>query len=117
MAMNLDDIFSDVMFTPEGDTVFLSEEKESMLNSGEGDDVKIYCTKNGQAVASGGGLDTTNLADPSKEALVMGNAAVQAVPSAQSVPWKEAPQKKNQLEYAAPKKKKKGDKKYVYFLY
>ena len=51
MAMNLDDIFSDVMFTPDGDTVFLSEEKESMLNSGEGGDFKIYCTKNGQAVA------------------------------------------------------------------
>lgn len=113
MAMNLDDIFGDVMFTPDGETVFLSEEKEGMLNSGEGDDVKIYCTKNGQAVAQGGGLDTTNLADPSKEALVMGDSATKKVPASQAVPWKEAPQKKNQLEYAAPKKKKKGDKKYV----
>jgi len=110
-ALNLDDIFSDVMFTPEGDTVFLSEEKDGMLNSGEGDDVKIFCTKDGRAVSQGGGLDTTNLADPSKEALVMGSAASQQVPAGQSVPWKEAPQKKNQLEYAAPKKKKKGDKK------
>lgn len=118
-ALNLDDIFNDVMFTPEGDTVFLSEEKDAdMLNSGEGGDFKIYASKVGddgafRGVSQGGGLDTTNLTDPSKEALTMGTAAVQVVPTKQAVPFKDAPQKKNQLEYAAPKKKKKGDKKYV----
>ena len=116
-ALNLDDIFNDVMFTPDGDTIFLSEEKDAdMLNSGEGADVKIYASKQGadgtfQGVSAGGGLETTNLADPSKESLTMGEAAVKAVPTKQAVPFKDAPQKKNQLEYAAPKKKKKGDKK------
>lgn len=116
-ALNLDDIFSDVMFTPEGDTVFLSEEADAdMLNSGENGDFKIVASKKTdagfQAVNAGGGLDTTNLADPSKESLTMGEAAVKGVPTKQAVPFKEAPQKKNQLEYAAPKKKKKkGDKK------
>ena len=33
-TLNLDDIFGDVMFTPDGDTVFLSEEQE-ILPSGE----------------------------------------------------------------------------------
>lgn len=116
-ALNLDDIFNDVMFTPDGDTVFLSEEKDAdMMNSGEGGEVKIVASKVGSdgayhGVSQGGGLDTTNLADPSKESLTMGEAAVKVVPTKQAVPFKEAPQKKNQLEYAAPKKKKKGDKK------
>lgn len=119
-ALNLDDIFNDVMFTPDGDTVFLSEEKDAdMMNSGEGGEVKIVASKVGSdgayhGVSQGGGLDTTNLADPSKESLTMGEAAVKVVPTKQAVPFKEAPQKKNQLEYAAPKKKKKGDKKYVF---
>jgi hypothetical protein len=114
-ALNLDDIFNDVMFTPDGDTVFLSEETpEDMLNSGEGENIKIVASKRiGNSFVptpAGGGLDTTNLADPSKESLVMGDAAVRAVPTAQAVPFKAPPQKKNQLEYAAKKKKKKGDK-------
>lgn len=115
-ALNLDDIFNDVMFTPDGDTVFMSEQNDlDLLHSGEGDDVKIVASKtvDGQLIAAkaGGGLDTTNLSDPSKEALVMGNAAVQMVPTKQAIPFKDAPQKKNQLEYAAPKKKKKDKKK------
>jgi hypothetical protein len=111
-ALNLDDIFGDVMFTPEGDTVFLSEEKDddAMLNSGEGDNYQIYASKrDGERyvpVNAGGGLDTTNLADPSKESLVMGSAANQSVPTSQAVPWKKPPQEKNHLQYAAPKKKK-----------
>lgn len=112
-ALNLDDIFGDVMFTPEGDTVFLSEEKdEELLNSGEGDNYQIYASKqDGDKFVpykAGGGLDTTNLADPSKESLVMGAKEGAGVPTAQAVPWKKPPQEKNHLQYAAPKKKKKG---------
>ena len=113
-AMNLDDIFGDVVFTPDGDTVFLSEEKDAdMLNSGQGDEInQIYASKmqGNQFVPynQGGGLDTTNLLDPSKEALVMGAAANASVPTSQSVPWKKPPQERNHLQYAAPKKKKKG---------
>lgn len=112
-ALNLDDIFGDVMFTPEGDTVFLSEQQDDdLLNSGEGDSYQIVASKRqGDKFVpynAGGGLGTTNLADPSKESLAMGSAANSAVPTSQAVPWKEPPQKKNQLQYAASKKKKKG---------
>lgn len=116
--LNLDDIFGDVVFTPDGDTVFLSEEKnsdEGILNSGEGADFKIVASKmNGDEfvpVNAGGGVETTQLLDSSKPALVMGSADGQAVPTEQAVPWMAAPQKGHHLQYAAPKKKKKGDRK------
>jgi PAS domain S-box-containing protein len=111
-AFNLDDIFGDVMFTPEGDTVFLGEQKDEdgIMGSGEGDNVKIVASKlNGDQyvpVSAGGGLETTQLQDNSKPSLVMGAAPVQAVPTAQSVPFKKAPQERHHLQYAASKRKK-----------
>lgn len=111
-VMNLDDIFGDVMFTPDGDTVFMSEQAdEDLLNSGEGENVKIVCSKQSSdgrfvPVSAAGGIETTNLNDPCKEALQMGGGTSNVVPTKQAIPFKEAPQKKNQLEYAAPKKKK-----------
>jgi len=108
-TLNLDDIFGDVMFTPEGDTVFLSEEKEA-LNSGEGGNVKIVASKlKGDqyvAVNAGGGIETTQLNDNSKPALVMGSAHNATVPTVQKVPFKKSPQERHHLQYAAPKKKK-----------
>jgi len=115
--LNLDDIFGDVMFTPEGETVFMSEEQgeDGVVNSGEGSDVKINASSlmsDGQYEAhiAGGGLATTQMLDPSKNATAMGTADTQVVPSSQSVPFQRAPQAKHQLQYAAPKKKKKGTK-------
>lgn len=101
------------MFTPEGETVFLSEQADpnaAVLNSGEGTDVHIVAAKQqgGQyvPVPAGGGLETTNLMDPSKPALVMGAAPQATVPSAQAVPFKKAPQASHHLQYAAPKRKR-----------
>ena len=112
-TLNLDDIFGDVMFTPDGETVFLSEQQDptaNILNSGEGTDVHIVAAKHqgGQyvPVPAGGGLQTTNLADPSKPALVMGAAPQATVPTVQAVPFKKAPQERHHLQYAAPKRKR-----------
>jgi hypothetical protein len=105
-TLNLDDIFGDVMFTPDGDTVFMSEEQDA-LNSGEAH-ITTMATKirGNMAIPSqkAGGLYTTNLYDPSKPALVMG-AAAPGVQQIQSVPFKKAPQERHHLQYAVPKKK------------
>lgn len=111
-TLNLDDIFGDVMFTPDGDTVFLSEQQDAgnLQNSGEGENPHIYASKQqgGQyiPVQAGGGLATTNLSDPSKPSLVMGQAPQPQVPTSQAVPWKKAPQERHHLQYAAPKRKR-----------
>lgn len=109
-TMNLDDIFGDVMFTPDGDTVFLSEQQDDeLLNSGEGDRIATVASKpvGGKytAVPKAGGLYTTNLAESSKPALQMG-AAGAGVKQTAAVPFKKAPQAQHHLQYAAPKKKK-----------
>lgn len=105
-TLNLDDIFGDVMFTPDGDTVFMSEEQDA-LNSGE-THITTMATKiqGNMAIPSqkGGGLYTTNLYDPNKAALVMGSAAP-GVQATQTVPYKKAPQERHHLQYAVPKKK------------
>jgi hypothetical protein len=103
-TLNLDDIFGDVMFTPDGDTVFLSEEREDgeMLNSGEAE-VSMMARKNGVYVQQGGGLNTTNLTDNQKASLVMGSAG--AVEPTAAVPYRKAPQASHHLQYAMPKKK------------
>jgi hypothetical protein len=112
--LNLDDIFGDVVFTPDGDTVFLSEQKDDdedgLLNSGEGATYSTMASKataDGQfvPVQQGGGLYTTNLYDNSKEALTMGSAE-QGGQTTAPVPFKHAPQAAHHLQYAAPKKKK-----------
>lgn len=117
-VLNLDDIFGDVVFTPEGDTVFLSEqqtEEDALLNSGEGGQIATMASKptnDGQyrAVEQGGGLYTTHLADSGVISSAMGK--VKDGKRTASVPYKKAPQARNHLEYAAPKKKKRSkDKK------
>jgi len=114
-TLNLDDIFGDVMFTPDGETVFLSEQDGSengVTNSGEGSNVKIVASKKeGGAfipVNAGGGLATTQLDHRDKPALAMGVAPDATVPTTQSVPFKHTPQARHHLQYAAAKKKKSG---------
>ena len=111
-TLNLDDIFGDVVFTPDGDTVFLSEQKDDggMLNSGEGDKVALAASKPNvdgkfQQVQNGGGLYTTALMDHGKVATTMGASDV-AGKGVSAVPFKREPQKSHHLQYAAPKKKK-----------
>jgi hypothetical protein len=111
--LNLDDLFGDVVFTPDGDTVFLSEQKdddEELLNSGEGATYSTMASKptadgSFAPVQQGGGLYTTNLYDNSKAALTMGRAEDGSQGTA-PVPFKHAPQASHHLQYAAPKKKK-----------
>jgi hypothetical protein len=109
--MNLDDIFGDVMFTPDGDTVFLSEQQEDeLLNSGEGANVATMASRAGAdgkyaPVQNGGGLYTTQLVDPTKAALTMGVSA-DGIQATAAVPYKKSPQAQHHLQYAAPKKKK-----------
>jgi len=109
-AINLDDIFGDVAFTPDGDTVFLSEEKdeEGVLNSGEGANVANYASRQDEsgnfvAASQGGGLYTTNLADSSKPSLVMGAAG--SAQQSKAVPFRHTPQASHHLQYAHKKKK------------
>ena len=105
-TLNLDDIFGDVMFTPHGDTVFLSEEQEAMP-SGESNVTTMASKLQGDKyvpVNKGGGLYTTQLAEREKPSLVMGSAAP-GVKETASVPFKKAPQERHHLQYALPKKK------------
>ena len=109
-TLNLDDIFGDVMFTPDGDTVFLSEQQDDdddMVGSGESEISMMARKQKGSQyvpVQQGGGLYTTNLHEREKSALVMGSAG-DAAPTP-LVPYKKAPQERNHLQYAMPKSKK-----------
>lgn len=117
-TLNLDDIFGDVVFTPDGDTVFRSE-TEGLLQSGEGVNVAATAsrpTSNGNfaPVPHGGGLYTTALAEAGKMALAMGKAA-ESVQSTAPVPFQTTPQQSHHLQFAAPtaaqpaKKRKAGE--------
>lgn len=110
VALNLDDIFGDVMFTPDGDTVFASEESADggVLNSGEGDRVATHCTRlrddgTGEKVQNAGGISTTQLVEQGKPALTMGRSSGS---STAAIPFHHNPQAGHQLQYAVPKKKK-----------
>ena len=111
-TLNLDDIFGDVMFTPDGDTVFLSEEQDA-LTSGE-QHVTTQATKlvsHGEQqqqipIQRGGGYYTTQLHDSSKPARTMGTMVPGITKSTQAVPFKEAPQQRHHIQYASMSKKK-----------
>ena len=113
-TLNLDDIFGDVMFTPDGDTVFLSEEQDA-LASGE----QVVTTQASKIVAPGeqqqqqaipiqrgGGYYTTQLHDSTKAAQTMGRMVPGVTKSTPAVPYKEAPQQRHHIQYASMTKKK-----------
>lgn len=108
-TLNLDDIFGDVLFTPDGDTVFLSdlqgEDAGAVMGSGEGNKVATVASRVGDdgqsvAVANAGGIQTTNLDQNGKLALVMGGPGGGA--SSAAVPFKHTPQQRHHLQYATP---------------
>lgn len=105
-TLNLDDIFGDVFFTPDGDTVFMGEQQEeqSVLPSGEKDDVASVASRpQGQTyvqVPQAGGLATTNLDKPGQRALSMGPSG-QAAPTS-AVPFQHPPQQSHHLQFAMP---------------
>lgn len=106
-TLNLDDIFGDVMFTPDGDTVFLSEEQDA-LGSGEHQVTTQAIKIQGEQavpVPRGGGLYTTQLHDSSKKARTMGTV-VPGLKTTAAVPFKEAPQQRHHIQYATTSKKK-----------
>lgn len=108
-TLNLDDIFGDVVFTPDGDTVFKSEVHDgSMTASGEGAKVASVASRPTDAgtfapVNQGGGLYTTHLSDPTKMASAMGKAG-EGVPTTASVPFQKTPQAMHHIQFAAPTK-------------
>lgn len=113
-TLNLDDIFGDVMFTPDGDTVFLNEEQEdnAVLGSGEGPGqvthtaTRIVQGQQAVPVPRGGGYYTTQLHDNTKPALAMGNNVPGVTKATSAVPFKEAPQQRHHIQYALSNKKK-----------
>jgi hypothetical protein len=120
-TLNLDDIFGDVLFTPDGDTVFLSDlqaEGADILPSGE-DQVATVASRIGPdgkpiPVPLAGGISTTQLDQEGKPSLTMGAAAGSG--PANLVPFAQAPQQRHHLQYATPemmnslKKRKTGSK-------
>jgi len=112
-TLNLDDIFGDVMFTPDGDTVFLSEEQDA-LASGEqqvttqASKIVSHGDQQQQAIPiqRGGGYYTTQLHETSKPARTMGTMVPGVTKTTAAVPYKEAPQQRHHLQYASMSKKK-----------
>lgn len=109
-TLNLDDIFGDVVFTPDGETMFKSEIQGGLTQSGEGVKVAAVAsrpTANGgyAPVPQGGGLYTTHLADPTKMASAMGKAG--EAQATAPVPFQQTPQAMHHLQFAAPNNPKK----------
>jgi PAS domain S-box-containing protein len=120
-TLNLDDIFGDVLFTPDGDTVFLSDlqaEGADILPSGEAEVAtvasRIGPDGNPIPVPLAGGISTTQLDQEGKPALTMGAAGGSG--HSNLVPYAQAPQQRHHLQYATPemmnslKKRKTGSK-------
>ncbi len=101
-TLNLDDIFGDVLFTPDGETIFLDEAPEQVMASGE-DQVATVASKPTETgsfapVPLAGGLTATNLHRPGERSTVMGNTGAPTAP----VPFKQPPQQRHHLQYATP---------------
>jgi len=110
-TLNLDDIFGDVLFTPDGDTVFLNDQPESVrseiLGSGEAVISNHASRQDGKKfvpVAMATGIAGTQLDKPGMPSTVMIGTATS--PAAQ-VGFKQPPQQRHHLQYAsAPVMKK-----------
>jgi endonuclease/exonuclease/phosphatase family metal-dependent hydrolase len=90
--LNLDDIFGDVVFTPDGDTFFLLELGDNgQVNCGEGNNVATMANRP---------TGTTQLKEDGMPALAMGDF----VQETKAVPYRKKPQADHRLQYAAPGK-------------
>lgn len=108
-TLNLDDIFGDCFFTPEGETVFLNETPDGVVASGEGQNVATMASRPDpgnsqtyQPVSAAGGIQTTNLDKPGERALVMGKTQTQSAAVAKQVPFQQAPQRQHHMQFATP---------------
>lgn len=125
-TLNLDDIFGDCFFTPEGEAIFLSENPQlqqqvqqqqlqqqqlqqnqqqfsqaGILPSGEAvptQGASRYTNAGFAPVAQAGGINTTGLHKPNAAATVMGANQQQQLPA--QVPFAQAPQRPHHLQYA-----------------
>ena len=125
-TLNLDDIFGDCFFTPEGDTVFLSEQQQQQSNDPNGsigggmNAMNIQVSGENQIsnvasrpvttndvgktqfmpVAQGGGITTTGLADSNVRATVMGPATSNPMQPQKLNPIVAPPQQRHHLQFA-----------------
>lgn len=118
-TLNLDDIFGDCFFTPEGEAVFMSENPQlqqqqqqsqqqapqqydgTLLASGEAapsQNASRPAAVGYAPVAQAGGIVTTGLHKPKAPVTVMGSLSGNAAPPA--VPFAQAPQRPHHLQYA-----------------
>jgi hypothetical protein len=124
-TLNLDDIFGDCFFTPEGEAIFLSENPQlqqqvqqqqlqqqqmqqnfnqgGILPSGEAvptQGASRYTNGGFAPVPQAGGITTTGLHQPKAPATVMANLPRGGVTHQQQVPFAQAPQRPHHLQYA-----------------
>jgi hypothetical protein len=127
VTLNLDEIFGDCFFTPDGETVFLSEtaDPNALLPSGEKQPAPIAsrlvtssqqqdeaAVSNFVPFAQGGGIATTGLQNPDARATVMGQGSSSdgvAQPNTSNtlktatVPYMiQPPQQRHHLQFATP---------------
>lgn len=99
-TLNLDDIFGDVYFTPDGDTVFMGEQEgREVLASGERDVANVASKPQGQTfvpVPQAGGIQTTNQLLPGQPSLSMGPATGPVA----TVPFAHPPQQSHHMQFA-----------------
>ena len=128
-TLNLDDIFGDCFFTPEGEAVFLSENPQlqqqiqqqqqlqqqmqqsnqqqfsqrGILTSGEAvptQGASRYTNAGFTPVPQAGGITTTGLHKTNGPVTVMGNVNQQQQQLPSQVPFAQAPQRPHHLQYA-----------------
>ena len=99
-TLNLDDIFGDVCFTPDGDTVFMGEQEGgNLLASGEREVANVASKPQGNKflpVPQAGGIQTTNQLVPGLPSLSMGPATGPVT----TVPFSHPPQQPHHMQFA-----------------
>lgn len=106
-TLNLDDIFGDCFFTPEGDQIFLSENEVPIQASGE-NVVSTNASKpivhNGTEqyvpVPNAGGIETTGLNQPAPTRATTMGPANENIQERKIVPMSAPPQQRHHLQYA-----------------
>jgi len=112
VSLNLDEIFGDCFFTPDGDTVFLSEaaDPDAIMPSGESHPAPVASRpipsqqETFVPYSQGGGITTTGLHNPNAPATVMGRPAETSVNAANiSAQYMvQPPQQRHHLQFATP---------------
>jgi len=113
ITLNLDEIFGDCFFTPDGETVFLSEtaDPHAILSSGESQPAPFASRpvpSQQEAYvpfSQGGGIATTGLQNPNARATVMGQSSdMNGIAPNTAAPYltQQPPQQRHHLQFATP---------------